>query len=222
MAARWVLKVAADTGLRSVRRLPVLAVGVCTALSLVACTGAVQAQETPAPPTPAAADVLLVDLGNADEVAEWTTVNDPVMGGRSTSEVAFGEGGLRFSGSISLDNNGGFASTRGPVDPEIGTKATGARSLRVRALGDGKTYLLKVRDTAEPWSYVQRFATEAGVPRTYDLPVDRFEPVGMRLDPAPEAPPNLDPSTIDQVAVYILDKQQGPFAMTVNGIDAAL
>lgn len=189
-------------------------------MSLAAGTGA-QAQESPAPPTPTAADVVLVDLGTADEVAGWTTVNDPVMGGRSTSTVAFDDGGLRFSGSISLDNNGGFASTRGPVDPEIGPRADGARSLRVRAAGDGKTYLLKVRDTAQPWSYVQRFGTEAGVPRAYDLPVDGFEPVGMRLDPAPDAPPTLDPSTIDQVAVYILDKQQGPFAITVNGVDAA-
>ena len=214
-------QVAADTGYRAGRRSAALVLGACTALSLVACTGAVQAQESPAPSAPAAADVTLVDLGTAEEVAGWTTVNDPVMGGRSTSVVAFEDGGLRFSGSISLDNNGGFASTRGPVDPEIGPKATGARSLRVRAVGDGKTYLLKVRDTARPWSNVQRFATEAGVPRTYDLPVARFEPVGMRLDPAPDAPPTLDPSTIDQVAVYILDKQQGPFAITVTGVDAA-
>lgn len=221
MAARWVLKVAADTGFRSGTRLPAVIIGAWTALSLVAGTGAAQAQESPAPPTPADADVVLVDLGTAGAVAGWTTVNDPVMGGRSSSEVAFSESGLRFSGSISLDNNGGFASARGPADPEIGPKATGARSLRVRAVGDGKTYLLKVRDTAQPWSYIQRFATEAGVPRTYDLPVDRFEPVGMRLDPAPEAPPTLDPSTIDQTAIYILDKQQGPFAITVNGIDAA-
>lgn len=212
---------AADTGHRSVRRRASLVIGACTALSLAAGTAAVQAQESPAPPTPTAADVVLVDLGTADEVAGWTTVNDPVMGGRSTSTVAFDDGGLRFSGSISLDNNGGFASTRGPVDPEIGPKADGARSLRVRAVGDGKTYLLKVRDTAQPWSYVQRFGTEAGVPRAYDLPVERFEPVGMRLDPAPDAPPTLDPSTIDQVAVYILDKQQGPFAITVTGVDAA-
>ena len=29
-------------------------------------------------------NVALVDFNNADEVAAWTTVNDPVMGGRST------------------------------------------------------------------------------------------------------------------------------------------
>ncbi len=42
----------------------------------------------------------------------------------------------------------------------------------------------------------------------------------MRLDPAPNAPQVLDPSSISEVSVYILDKQQGPFALTIRGIDA--
>ncbi len=197
-------------------------IGTCTTLSLVACGGAVQAEETVLSKAPETTDVVIADLGVAGEAEEWTTMNDPVMGGRSTSEVAFDDGGLRFSGNISLDNNGGFASTRGPLDPDIGRKAAGARSLGVRAEGDGKTYLLKVRDSDQPWSYVQRFATEAGAVRTYALPVDRFEPVGMRMDPAPDAPETLDPSTIDQVAVYILDKQQGPFQIIIDRISATI
>jgi hypothetical protein len=43
----------------------------------------------------------------------------------------------------------------------------------------------------------------------------------MRLDPAPNAPQALDPSAMSRISVYILDKQQGPFAITINGIDAA-
>ena len=151
----------------------------------------------------------------------WTTVNDPVMGGLSTSTATFGDGGLVFSGTISLDNNGGFASARGPQDPDLGRRATGATSLGVRAMGDGKTYLLKVNSAGRPWSYIQRFATEAGVWRTYQLPIGGFQPVGMRLDPAPDAPQTLDPSTINRVSIYILDKQQGPFQLTVNAIDAS-
>ena len=169
----------------------------------------------------AAPDVVLVDLSNADNVAGWTTVNDPVMGGRSTSNVAYGDGRLVFSGDLSLENNGGFASARSPQDPGIGERAAGATSLRVRAVGDGKTYVLKVGKAGLPYSYIQRFPTEAGVQRSYDLPVEGFQPVGQRLDPTPDAPQRLDPSSISQVAVYILDKQQGPFEVTVSGIDAS-
>ena len=184
----------------------------CLAVLIVACGNS-------GPIARAAGPSVLVDLGDPAVVAAWTTVNDPVMGGRSTSTVTFGDGGLVFSGDISLDNNGGFASARGPVDPEIGNRAAGATSLRVRAQGDGKTYLLKV-ETGQPWSYVQRFATDAGVRRTYDLLVGGFQPVGRFLDPVTGVPP-LDPSAINRVGIYILDKQEGPFQLVVSGIDAS-
>lgn len=164
---------------------------------------------------------VLVNLGDPGAVAGWTTVNDPVMGGRSTSNVFYGDGGLVFAGNISLENNGGFASARSPQDPEIGRRATGAKSLDLRAVGDGKTYLLKVDSAGQPWSYIQRFSTEAGVRRSYALPVDGFQPVGMRLDPAPYAPQRMDPSAISRVSIYILDKQEGPFQLAVSGIDAS-
>lgn len=186
----------------------------CTALLLVSCGVAGQSADADG------SDVALVDLDDAGEVAAWTTVNDPVMGGASTSRIAYGDGGLVFSGTISLENNGGFASARSPQDPDIGRKASGATSLRVRARGDGKAYLLKVGIAGQPWSYIQRFPTEAAVQRSYDLPVEGFQPVGMRLDPEPDAPRTLDPSLINQVAVYILDKQQGPFEITVDAIEA--
>lgn len=188
---------------------------VCSAFLIGSCagTGPISRADEPT--------AVLVGFDNAGDVAGWTTVNDPVMGGRSTSTVAFGNGGLVFSGSISLENNGGFASARSPQDPDIGRKAAGAKALRVRAVGDGKTYLLKVGSAGQPWSYVQRFATESAVERVYDLPVAGFRPVGMRLDPAPEAPPNLDPAGISQISFYILDKQQGPFELAVRAVDAA-
>jgi len=204
----------------------------CLAFLIVSCgsTRTADADDTTtSPPTsssaPAVTDGLgtpLVDVDDAGAVATWTTVNDPVMGGRSTSQVRFGDGGLMFAGSLSLENNGGFASARSHQDLDIGLRAAGAKVLRVRAVGDGKTYLLKVGTVGQPWSYVQRFSTEAGVERIYDLPVGDFRAVGMRLDPAPDAPQTLDPSRISQISFYILDKQEGPFELTVRAVGAAV
>lgn len=190
----------------------------CSALLAASC-GSPEPSPT-AESGAASSNVVLVNLDDAQEVTTWTTVNDPVMGGMSTSKITFGDGGLVFSGTVSLENKGGFASARSPQNPGIGRRAAGAKSLRVHALGDGKTYLLKVGAAGQPWSYIQRFPTEAAVQRTYELPIEGFEPVGMRLDPAPDAPQTLDPSSISQVAIYILDKQQGPFEITVSAIDA--
>lgn len=192
----------------------------CSALLGVSCNAAETAQSSAPAVGSEGPDTVLVDLRDAGEVATWTTVNDPVMGGMSTSRVTFGDAGLVFSGNISLDNKGGFASARGPQDPTIGRRATGAKSLRVRALGDGKTYLLKVGIAGQPWSYIQRFPTEAAVQRIYELPVEGFQPVGNRLDPEPNAPQTLDPASISQASFYILDKQQGPFEITISTIEA--
>lgn len=217
-------------GLR-LRRALACIVFACSALVVVSCArgtdpGAGTAERTAQPSAPEATqagpEVTLIDLGEADKVAGWTTVNDPVMGGQSTSRIGFGDGGLVFSGNVSLQNNGGFASARSPQDPGLGRTAAAATALRVHAVGDGKTYLLKVGVEGQPWSYIQRFRTDAAVERTYELPIDGFQAVGQRLDPAPEAPPTLDPSRIDQVSVYILDKQQGPFQITVREIGVTL
>lgn len=205
----------------------------CLAFLIVSCGSigrtaeadeATNTQQSPSSSAQAVAEgpgTPLLDLNDPGQVASWTTINDPVMGGLSTSKVSFGNGGLVFSGSISLENNGGFASARSPQNPEIGRRAAGAKSLRVRAVGDGKTYLLRVGTAGQPWSYVQRFSTEAAVERIYDLPVADFRAVGMRLDPAPGAPQTLDPAGISQISLYILDKQQGPFELTVSAVGAA-
>ncbi|MCH9723174.1 MAG: CIA30 family protein [Actinomycetia bacterium] len=83
-------------------------------------TAAPEPQSSPAQAAgPEGTDVVLLDLDDAGEVAGWTTVTDPVMGGLSTSAVSFRDGGLVFSGSISLENNGGFTSARSPQDPSV-------------------------------------------------------------------------------------------------------
>ena len=76
--------------------------------------------------------------------------------------------------------------------------------------------------TGEQWSYIQRFTTAPGVHQSYELPIEGFQPVGMRLNPAPDAPQTVEPSEISQVSVYILDKQQGPFNITISAIDATV
>ena len=57
-----------------------------------------------------------VDLLNPEKnigLDNWNIVNDDVMGGISTSYLSVSDGkSLIFNGNLSLENNGGFASTR--------------------------------------------------------------------------------------------------------------
>jgi hypothetical protein len=55
-----------------------------------------------------------LNFGTNKDSPQWTAINDTVMGGRSEGKVSMNKNSLSFEGSISFDNNGGFASVRGP------------------------------------------------------------------------------------------------------------
>ncbi len=141
------------------------------------------------------------------------TVNDPVMGGQSTSEVTWRDAALVFSGELSLENNGGFASLVAPADVLPAGAWVGRDGIQVAGSGDGKTCLLQLR--VGGGSYVQHFT--AGIEFNELLRFGDFVATSRFLDPLPEAAP-LDPAAITGLAIYILDKQVGTFELGVTAI----
>ena len=75
------------------------------------------------------------------DLEPWRTVNDGVMGGVSQGQMVAIDSGLRFQGRLSLENNGGFASTR----RLFGGDLAGAGGVRLRVKGDGRRYQFRVR-----------------------------------------------------------------------------
>ncbi len=53
-----------------------------------------------------------IDFGLNKGGQDWYVVNDDVMGGRSSSSIKLTPTSMVFSGTVSLENNGGFASVR--------------------------------------------------------------------------------------------------------------
>lgn len=208
-----------------------LVVGVLT----VACASSDDTTGTTSPPStvspvtsaptasaaPEAEEQVLFDFSDPLAVADWRNQDDVVMGGLSQSTGRADDGALVFAGTISLENDGGFASILSSDDPELGRLADGASALQVHARGDGKTYVAQVRTAGRPYTYIQRFTTGSGIDEVIDLPVADFEPVTFMLTPAVDAPPTLDPASITQFGFYILDKQDGPFELRINRIVAA-
>ncbi len=160
----------------------------------------------------------VVAFAEAASVDGWSNVDDTVMGGVSASTTSWESGRLVFAGDLSLENNGGFASVRGPADPGYGEAISDATALVVDAEGDDRTYVLQLR-TADESLYITRFTTTDGAAERYVLPLAAFEPVTRFLEPSPSTPP-LDASTVVQIAVYVLDAQEGSFRLAIGGIDA--
>ena len=167
-------------------------------------------------PIQQAQSMILYDFADQSDVSDWFNQNDTVMGGVSDSATTWFDGQLVFSGNLSLDNNGGFTSTFGPINDQLPTLMSGAEAIVVTARGDGKTYLMQIRNY-DNTRYIQRFTTVADVEQDYVLPLADFESVDWRLSVIPNAAP-IDTTTIGQLGFYLLDKQVGPFEIAISSI----
>ena len=159
---------------------------------------------------------LVIDFRDPAQVLGWTPVNDRVMGGVSTSQVLSTADGMAFSGLVSLDNNGGFASIR-TLPCEYGL--AGAISLVLRVRGDGKTYKVGIRtdDAFDGVQHQARFATQSGEWQDIRFPMTDFQPTFRgRTAQAP----TLDPARIRVFGLLIADRKAGPFRLVVESIQA--
>ncbi len=161
---------------------------------------------------------LLLDFDAAADLRLWTPVNDGVMGGISRSEFTQAEPGVaRFSGKVSLENSGGFASVR--TTPQTWDTA-GASAFVLRVRGDGKRYKFTVRmdDRFDGIQYQSRFAPQAAEWQDVRLPVDSFAAT-FRGRIVPGAPV-LDPARVRTLGLMISDGQAGAFDLLVDWIAA--
>ena len=148
--------------------------------------------------------------------SRWVAVNDVVMGGESLGHVEIAEGKLRFAGSLSLANNGGFASAR-MRDQRF--DFSGFHQVVMRVRGDGRRYQLRLATVAMhrgiAVSYAASFATTAGEWIIVRIALDSLAPTvrGTPLDG-----PSLDPSSIREVGLLIADKLAGNFSLEVDWI----
>ncbi len=161
---------------------------------------------------------VLIDFGSP-QVGNWTIVNDGVMGGRSASNLELTDAGTAtFSGYLSLDNNGGFASTRATFDQ---LDLTGFAGIALRVKGDGRSYQLRIRTNGgfDGVAYSSEFATDAGEWTEVFLSFSEFRPTFRGRVPRGVGP--LDLSSIRQIGFLIGDKVEAPFQLEIAWIGAA-
>ena len=163
-----------------------------------------------------ASNKMIFDFQASTNSTKWQVVNDDVMGGVSTSQFQLlTNGGAIFSGVVSLENNGGFASVRStPVRENL--NGTDALVLRVR--GDGRRYKFTVRTEAgfNALNYQAEFTTKRGEWEDHRLAFKDFMPT-FRGRVLTDVPP-LIPSKITSVGLLISDKKAGPFRLEMSWI----
>jgi hypothetical protein len=162
-----------------------------------------------------AAERVLFQFDRPEDSRPWRTVNDGVMGGLSDGRISFNTNGrMRFFGTLSLANNGGFASTRASGQ-DLGLAQGEVVVLRVR--GDGREYNfnLYAQRNLGGYSYRQSFRTKAGEWTEVQLPVDKFVATWRgRVFPNER----LDPARVAGIGFQLGDKRAGPFQLEIDWI----
>jgi hypothetical protein len=159
---------------------------------------------------------MLIDFTNIEESQRWMAINDDVMGGISQSRIELSPTATAlFSGHLSLENNGGFASIRRRAD---NYNLGGCTGLIIKVKGDGRTYQFRVKidDQYDGIAYRTLFTTDARHWQTITLSFDSFC-ASFRGRPVPGAPV-LRPEQIRQIGFLLADKQQKSFRLEIAWI----
>ncbi|PHX99340.1 MAG: CIA30 family protein [Planctomycetaceae bacterium] len=177
---------------------------VCLALWMVTTA---MAEDTPIP---------LFDFTGADSAKEWQTVNDGVMGGVSEGKFKITDTKtMEFLGTLSLANNGGFASVRTKakkLDLEKGDTVV------AKICGDGRVYMLNLylNKPQIAFSYRATVQTKKDEWIEVKVPLDKFEATSFGRVVKDAGP--VKPEEVNSLGFMLSDKKAGPFKMEVESI----
>ena len=158
----------------------------------------------------------LLDFAGPDADQKWQAVNDGVMGGVSDGRFRIThEDTLKFFGTLSLENNGGFASVRSkPTEIDVKPGDT----IVVRVKGDGREYVLNLYTKSRRMAFSYR----ASLPTTKDqwtevaVPLVGFIPTAFGNRVQGMGP--VEPDQISSVGFMLSDKKTGPFKLEVGWV----
>ena len=158
----------------------------------------------------------MFDFTGADSAKEWQTVNDGVMGGVSEGKFKITDTKtMEFFGTLSLKNNGGFASVRTKAK-KLGLKKGDTLVAKVR--GDGREYHmnLSVPTFQIAYNYRAVFQTKKDEWIEVKLPLDKFEATsfGQVVKNAGQ----VKPTSVNGLGFMLSDKKAGPFKMEIEWI----
>ncbi len=157
---------------------------------------------------------VIYDFRASDKIPGWYTVNDDVMGGRSTCTFKLTDAGYAvFEGHVSLENYGGFSSVHYRFDP---LNINGFRLLSLRVKGDGKRYQVRIKNReSDYYSYIAYFET-TGQWQTVKIELASMYPSfrGRTLEM-----PNFQGGQIEELALLIGNKTEEDFRLEIDRIE---
>jgi NADH dehydrogenase [ubiquinone] 1 alpha subcomplex assembly factor 1 len=159
---------------------------------------------------------LLFDFTGVDAAKEWQTVNDGVMGGVSDGKFKITDAKtMEFFGTLSLANNGGFASVRSKAKKLAFEKGD---TLVVKFRGDGREYMLNLYPNKQRVAYSYRATVQTKKDEWIEvkIPLDKFE--ATSFGNVVKNAGAINPAEINALGFMLGDKKAGPFKLDVEWI----
>ena len=155
-----------------------------------------------------------IDFGTTKNTQNWIVVVDGVMGGLSTGKIDWTDNSISFSGTVSLENNGGFASIRSPYQ-SFDLSPFNTVAIRFRAKGqsfaitlakDSRYYMPYYRKNiypeSEDWQVLEFPISDFGVYRLGRRSEGEITAEGL--------------SQVIRLGVITNDKQPGAFEIEID------
>lgn len=153
----------------------------------------------------------------SDDAKQWYSLNDNVMGGRSTGIVTLNDNHVHFHGSINT-NGGGFASIRYDISD---IDLSGVTSIRLSVKSDARAYGVQLQDDRsrqQSISYRAPMAiTNSDNYDVIEVPLESFKPTfrGRRVQTDP-----FNAEIANNIGIILSDAIDGPFSLNLRWIEA--
>ncbi|MEZ9234813.1 CIA30 family protein [Shewanella sp. 10N.286.52.A9] len=166
-----------------------------------------------------------IQFASSDKLTPARISNDSVMGGISSSQIEINHsattkadinssGHVHFSGQVSLENNGGFAS----MEYQITSSIPATKQVKLTVLGDGKQYQLRFKTSELSFgeAYVANFETTKGQVTEHLFSQTDFTAQfrGRSINA-----PTIEFNNVNRVGFLIANKQAGAFSLQLDSIE---
>ena len=159
-----------------------------------------------------------IDFGREGRVNDWYVVTDRVMGGISNSKVTYSEHSLLFSGYVSLENNGGFASVRSEQQ-SLDLSRFSKVQIRFRTANLDRTFALRLNTNNRYYkpSYNHNFKATSTDLQTLHFKLDEFKETILGKTTG-NALPLVKLKRILRLGIMLNDKKEGNFSLEIDSI----
>lgn len=154
-----------------------------------------------------------IDFGTNEIQEGWRIVNDGVMGGLSRGRINYEESSMKFYGTLSLENNGGFSWAQYGLQNTLD--------------GDGNYFKLRIKTDEHSYFFTARVANDRGCHYESEPICTNGEWQEMTIATASmfktwrgrTFDEVLDMSTdLLEIGLILKDKKEGPFSAEVDWV----